>query len=579
MKALLIRGVCLTAALLLPALEFARAQADDLLKLVSRDVAVCLHIPKLNQSWQLFERSELARRFRESSLFRKWQDGPDAARLSQLQSGLEQLHGKPIRQQLQELFGQEVVLAIYTRDTEEPRGVLLLKGESSQVVSSALDTWLTFDERKREQKTHRDISYVRSEKSGAADAVVFHVLLDDSLAITQDEDLIRQVIDLRLDGRTDQTLPERSEHVKGLTRRTDSEVAAIYINPRAWDPVLDAGVSSAEKPGTAEFRAVWSRLNWLTLRLRQDRGLQLDLTADYDWQSAGKRWQNWVEVCERTALPLHRMPSDALLLAGSVFDTRGLSEAVLAIIPDEQALPNDVRQTYRVLEGLLLGLDPLRDVLPSLGPAFVACVIPRPSEESVTFPADVMIALQLQRSAAESAHPGKAGLTAAFDNALLTGLNVAASIHNARTGKELSTVHQRTIGTSVVHWAAPVAIFAPAYAVTAESLVLASSPEACALFLAEPPGTAAETQEIASLKNRAQVLVLSTAAMRDLLQKRRDWFVRQAIRSHAPEKAAERIRELEQTLSLMDRLWLTTAVDRQAVTFSFGVDASASPAR
>lgn len=579
MKALLIRGVCLAAALLLPASGYVRAQAEDLLRLVSRDAAACLHIPKLNQSWQAFEQSELARRFRESSLFRRWQDSPDAARLRQLQTGLEQLHGKPIRRQLQELFGQEVVLAIYTRDVEEPRGVLLLKGESPQVVSSALDTWLTFDERKRERRSHRDVPYVRSEKSGPTDSVMFHVLLDDSLAIAQDEELIRQVIDLRLNDRADQTWQERPEFVQGLTRRTDSEVAAIYVNPRAWDPVLNAGASSAAKPGTTEFRAVWSRLNWLTLRLRQDRGLQLDLMADYDWQSAGKRWQNWVEVCERTALPLDRIPSEALLMAGSVFDTRGLSEAILAVVPDEQTLPNDVRQAYRVLEGLLLGLDPLRDVLPSLGPAFVACVIPRPSEEPVTFPADVMIALQLQRSAAESAQPGKAGLTAAFDNALLTGLNVAASIHNARTGKELSTVHQRTIGASVVHWAAPVAIFAPAYAVTAESLVLASSPEACELFLAEPPNTAVDAPEISTLKNRAQVLILSTAAMRDLLQKRRDWFVRQASRSHAPEKAAERIRELEQTLSLMDRLWLTTAVDRRTVTLSFGVDASPSSER
>jgi hypothetical protein len=124
-----------------------------------------------------------------------------------------------------------------------------------------------------------------------------------------------------------------------------------------------------------------------------------------------------------------------------------------------------------------------------------------------------------------------------------------------------------------------VAIFAPAYAVSAESLVLASSPEACELFLAEPPATAINAPEISTLKNRAQVLILSTAAMRDLLQKRRDWFVRQASRSHAPEKAAERIRELEQTLSLMDRLWLTTAVDRRTVTLSFGVDASPSSER
>ncbi len=554
----------LIASVLLLTSAWQTVRGDDLLKLVHRDAAICLHAPRPVGDWQRIQSSKFADRVTASPLFREWQGSPEFQSFTGIRSLVEQVLGKPLPQAAQELLGAGFVFAAYVVPGGEPDGVLLQEAESEASISNLLAKLSTLTDPKTEELTHRQTVY---ERWDTKDGKTIHfVTFGKVLALAESQALIQQVIDLRLDDQLDSSLAGREELIKAAKRRTDSEVAAVYLSPRAWDSHVTADAESPQP-----LKDAWKHCRWLTMRLRYDDAPQFDIEADYDSSDSPESWTRWTDLATSSQLPVERIPNNVLLAMSGLLDSPGLADLTQNTQPAEAKLPKEIRQVRRMLSGLLLGLDPVNDLLPMLGPRWMAYVVPRDMDAdtvSKSFPVDMLFAIELQRGNVES-NDSDSDPAVALHNALGTGLNVLAAVHNTRTSRQIAVVRQKSVGDVTIHWADPVALFRPAYAIADGYLLLASSPELCEQFIAKTPvrdGLAAD------FRNTLQFVVASSPAARKLLSTHEAWFTWRASKDKVPaDEAARRLRHLDGFLQMLDSVWLSTSLDKDLIRLTAGV--------
>lgn len=539
------------------------AMADDLLKLVHRDAAACLHVPRPVADWSRIQSSKFARRVVASPVFVDWQNSPEFKGLEGLRVVIEGVFEKPLPQAAEELFGRGFVFAAYVTPGGEPDGLLLLETGDNETVTNLLAKLSQFVDPQTEQRTHRDVVY---EHWVAKDGnKLFFARAGNVLALAETEEPIRRVIDLHLGESSDSSLSGRDELISAQERRTEQEVAALYIAPRAWDSHV---TSDDETPQS--LKNAWKRCRWITMRMRYDDAPTFDVEADYDSAGAPEWWTRWVDLAKSKRLPVERIPDNALVAMSGLLDSPGLSEIAGRVRPDKE-LPKELRQTRRMLQGLLLGLDPVNDLLPMLGPRWMAYVVPRKLNASdvlsKSFPADMLFAIELREL--ERTGDDEPDAVEALHNTLVTGLNVLTAVHNTRTSQQVATVRQKSVNGVTVRWAEPVALFRPAYAITDGYLLIASSPELCEQFVLDKTRDAGP---VANLAGQLQFLVASSVAARQLLSTHEDWFLWRASKDNVAEgEAVQRLKQLDGFLQMLDSVWLSTTLDTNLIRVSAGV--------
>jgi len=569
-------------------------EARDLFQLVDQDAVACLHARQLDSRWQRLRESEFGSRLKRASFFRDWIESPDYKQLELVKVAVEAASGKSLSQSRRELFGQDVVLAWYhtpgTKADLARNSVLLIEVESPAAAKSALATWNVLERQRTETRKFQDTTYTHSVKANAAENArgFFYAILDNVLALSTREDRIQRTIELAADATENSdtsraTDRQASGHpdclaaygpfAKAFARRSQTEIAATYVNPR----VLVSELGRANKDFST-FEATLARCQWLTLSLAFDDSIKLDVVADYDSKGTSELWQQWLQVAETARPSEQSLPSDALFAMSGQVASPSISAMILNALPGQAELPKDLLQARRVAQGLLLGLDPVADVLPAIGPSWIFSIQSRDPEVSTSFPVDSVLAIELKADTPDSAAVGNeeaVSLEAALDSSLRSGLGVLAGVHNVHaTGQKVSVVRQRKVDGATIHYADPVAFFQPAFVIANGHLVLATTPELCESFLkADSKGENGTLPEIGNLQN----VVASSVKTRKMLADQRDWFIRKAQRDKVPEAdALQRLEQLDQFLALLDRAWMTANVDATTLRISAGIAADAS---
>ena len=113
--------------------------------------------------------------------------------------------------------------------------------------------------------------------------------------------------------------------------------------------------------------------------------INLDSPANGEKYSASRR---------ETPELLNRIPQNAAVAIAGSGNLPEIARLLLSLMPEaDRAEWPKVRELMR---GLLLGRYPLNDVLPALGPNWVACLVPRKlGEGNGNFPADVLVAVDI----------------------------------------------------------------------------------------------------------------------------------------------------------------------------------------
>jgi hypothetical protein len=543
-------------------------RADDLLKLVDGNTAACLHVQGLTENMKKIEESAFAKRLRSADLYENWLGSNEYKQLLGAGAMVSTASGSPVRQTIETLFGREFVVSLSLTTGAAPSGAVMIKADS-EAIKSLLAAWDRIDKQDRTKRESNGTSYFASRKAGSqASLQTFYVILEDVFALSHDEAQIKRIIELAAEKDSRESLAGNADFEPATWRREKSEVVSVFVNPRAFDSLLQAG---GDVPSFA--RSAWKRCRWLTLRgLFENNKLQFQLIADYDSQAAPDWWRKQVGLQAERKLPLDQVPASALVTMSGHVASGSVRDVLKSATGDDDSMPKDVRQVRRVLAGLLLGADPLDDLLPMFGPRWLFFSVPREPAESIAFPLDGLVAIELQlEGTADQKDRTKAGL----ENALKSGLNALAAVHNAKTSGELSVLKQRGGAESTIHWAEPVTTFRPAFAVTDRHLILSTAPEICESFVArESQSFRSESSRSGSedsLANNNQLIVANAAEARKLLETHSDWFIRRAKRDNvSKEEAARRLAELKDALGLIDRTWISVSGDSDTLTATFG---------
>jgi hypothetical protein len=572
-------------------------EARNLFQLVDQDAVACLHARQLDAQWQRLRESEFGSRLKQATFFRDWIESPDYKQLDLVRVAVEAASGKPLAQSRRELFSQDVVLAWYhtpgTKTDLARNSVLLIEVESPVAAKSALATWNVLERQRTETRKFRGIDYTHSVKVSAAEGArgFWYTILDNVLVLSIREDRIQRTIELAAEsleslnaakGADSQTNAHREclavyePFARAFARRSKTELAAAYVNPR----VLVSELGRANKDFSA-FEATLARCQWLTLSLEYDDSIKLDFVADYDSKGTPEWWQQWLTVA-RTAQPFQQaLPANSLFAMTGQVASSSIAKMILTSLDGQSDLPKDLIQARRVAQGLLLGLDPVADVLPAIGPSWTFSIRTRDPKVSTSFPVDSVFAVELRSEdeASQSGDPdGAASLEIALESSLRAGLGALSAVHNVHaTGQKVSIVKQRTVDQATIHFADPVAFFQPAFAISRGHLVLATSPELCEEFLKTAGENSKSTDRISRQAGNLQNVIASSVATRKMLEQQREWFIRQARRDKVPESDAEqRLEQLDQFLKLLDRAWMTASIDETTLRISAGISADAS---
>ena len=570
------------------------AAARDLFQFVDQDAVACLHARQLDVQWQRLCDSEFGTRLRRASFFQDWVNSPDFQQLELVKVAVEAASGKPLEQSRKELFSEDVVLAWYhTSGTNADLArncVLLIEVESPAAAKSALAAWNVLERQRTEAHKYREVDYTHSLKASADENAngFWYAILGDVLVMSIREDRIQRTIELATEATDDSEQPSKATdktagHPECLAvyepfsnafaRRHESELAAVYVNPR----VLISELGRANKYFST-VKATLARCQWLTLSLTNNESIELDLLADYDSNGTPDWWQDWLQVAKSARPSFKSLSADSLFSMSGQVASPSIAKLILASLKTQSNLSKDLIQARRVAQGLLLGLDPVADVLPAIGPSWVFSVQSRDPEVSTSFPVDSLFAIDVKTEAnEESPENDETGVSAevALKSSLRSGLGVLAGVHNVHAiGQKVSIVKERKVGAATIYFADPVAFFQPAFVISNGQLVLATSPDLCETFLAL---TANGQTSTVSKSGNLQSVVASSVAMRQMLAGQREWFIRQARRDKVSEADAERrLKELEQFLQLLDRAWMTASLDSRTLRVSAGIQAAAS---
>jgi hypothetical protein len=593
----------LTRLTLLATLAFSLAShsllwGEDLFRLVEPNATACVQLSGAAENWQRLEQSEFAARLQASPFWTDAVDNPKLADLKNVQAALEAVLQRPLREAVESLFGNNVVLAAFASPAGEPDFVLLLEADNAESVEGALRAWQALDGFQPVEHEHRGIKYRTLAKPGRAEnRNPLVAQFDRVLVVAQKAERLERVIDLQLDESAD-SLATHEPFAKTIAARPETEVAAVYVNPRAFDSSIAYVTTNPEKPDFVRAFA-WRRCRWLTLRLVLDTDqpnsggltsdeLRLETIFDYDGQETPEWWNQWVGLAATQRLPLNRIPSDALLALSGQFSSDALQTLVRKALPRDEELPAGVKKVHRVSQGLLLGLDPLADVLPALGPNWLAYCVSRSVAEANDFPVDALIALDLRPEESEAASAlletgdvPRPSLQDSIDNALLTGLNLLAAEHNSRTTGPVAVLRHKALSEGTIRWAEPVSRFRPAYAVSNNFLLLASSPELCEQFLtnASSRSSSPSTVEPKTASEPTQYGLARSTAARQILKDHRDWFLWQARRDQlSDDEGDRRLKELDSVLKLADGAEFSASLTDSKIRASVSLSAMTAAA-
>lgn len=578
-----------TAVLFLPCVAAAQSSADTrpLTRLVAADVGLCVEVSQFAKTWPAVAQSKFFKRIERLSFYRKWKTGNEYRKLLQTRAGIEAVTGKPFARFANEMFGDEVVVAVYVNDRGRSQGVLLTRTAGVDVLNAAIESWNRAEQPTTSTHGESGRRYFRRvvrRKQGRLETL-YYTKLGRTLAVSDHEAMIRRVIDLdrmtgparRQNDLSGKSLLESTVYQRAAGSLPAKTVASVYFNPRAWDNRFAAG---SQRSGTEQVLvALWRRCRSVIIGLRLDEGIVFDAVVDYDGTGAPEEWTRFVRQTAGPPAFFQKVPRRALLTFAGQFSPSSLRQLINRQI---SASPRNRWDSIRqVSRGLLLGLDVVDDVLPRLGPNWGVYLVPRTrASKSGTGsrlpPVNGLLAIELATE--KSRAPGQPTLRAALENGLNTGLNILAALYNNQSSGPPAIVRTRRRKTGVVHWIEGIDGYQPAYALAPTHLIFAGSPQLVDEFMATNPRTAlASSPNYVNLSQTyfpgaGQLLLVQVDAVRELVRTHADFFVRGATTSQVvpARKARENFKNAREFLTLFDTAFIAARITDDRIRLIVG---------
>ncbi len=432
----------LLAAFLCGGASVAWAQTTfPLSSLMDPDVALYIEVVHPDQNWQMWERSELARRWKQSGLEALLEKTEPIQNWRKVDGAVAKATSQPLTDHIRGLCGEGLSLAVFVPNNGPPQGLWVSRARSAEVLAATLKAWDTLEPPLKMERrgSARAEFFARRIKKDLREQTLFFAHRDDVLILSDQEQLVAQCAE-RL---ADQTLspearaaisPGRSFLMEAEAVVPEPAKAALwaYSNPRAWDRILDHEFDHS--PGAQLARGVWKSLRGVGVSVRMDEGVTITLAATLDPAQVHSGWKAAVDAHdssdplsapEQLAI-LNAAPVDAVAVAGGSFRPLWWIQQFQALQSDRER--EDGKRISRVLRGAFGGLDPWTEVGTALFRDWGVYVTRKAPPGWSKKPSDWHLAALHTLSTAASP---RADIAGGIDDALGLGMQLLAAQANA----------------------------------------------------------------------------------------------------------------------------------------------------
>jgi hypothetical protein len=564
------RLLLLAASLFLPSPAFATPR-DEVLRLVPEDVGFCLVVQDLRDHVDALTGSPFAEQFDQSPLGVAVRGAKEAEKLRAFEKEFQKALGIDWARLRDDVFGDTVVLAYRPGPPGQPKqdqDLVLVRARDAKLLADLIDRLNTVQKDRNEVKELAERRYkgrtyyrrVESEKEN------FYYLHGPVLAVSSKEEMLQAAIDLDRQAGDKEPAVARELRLLGADRR----LAALWINPRAFDADMEQRAAAAKGPeGAARqaFLPYWKSTDCIVLSadFQKDVELVLAVRARTDaLPAAGKRL--FSAAGRRSELWDH-FPDDALLAAAGRVDAAALLDVLgdFLTAEDRDAMLSRLQGSL----GAVLDNQDVKDVVPDLGPDWGVCLTAPPAGGKEWFPR-VLVALRVQPGG--KTPPADRALLSAVDS-LATWLRIGYNLqHKDQIAARTVTQDKAEIKYLVSDQCFPPGV-SPAYALRDGYLVLASSPEVIRGFGSTAGSSPATTDDFPLLR-------MSLKDLRRYVQDRREPLaVAAAEKNQIPrDEADRRLSNLLLGLEFLDRFEVRQRTAPGQVTLTLRVQ-TAKPLR
>lgn len=555
----------------------AGADEVDPRDLVDISAAVCLEVPQAELRWSKLESSRLLTRLKAFPPTQRFLAGDGFQKWTQMQEFVRRATGKSLSDHLLGVCAESLVVAVYLPNDRPPQGVLIARARDAGTLKSALQAWATLEPQQESKSLqYHGQSYVRRAKSAKSSEVVFYTIFDRTIAISDQERLVQQVIDLHATANRKnavvegpRTLRELTAYRTNRTRLPGDAAAYLFLNPRMWDRVVDETVGKS--PDVGWFQPVFRQITAVAAALRMDDEVVVDLVTDLG-DSLSPQWRNFVERTKGTGGWGERVPTNSIAAVSSRMDLSPLIHAWLLVNPDAKS--DDFARGRNVLKSLLLGRDLFTDVLPQSLRDWTIGLVPAQESASDDSPVDLVSQFSLE-SARDTGRPA---IQDSVDNALqfgLTALGVMLSHQRGGRGESAVIVERESTADGTIRTLSGLKAWKPSYAVTSQHLLGATNRRALPIRNDSTPDpksrlTACEQRYFPKV---SQLAWLDSVALRRLLGSRSDWIAAQLApdSTDGRQRVQKHLAKIQEVAEVFDAAFVSAGFDENQVRITFGV--------
>jgi hypothetical protein len=482
-----------------------------------------------------WEESELLKAFRQSPVGKSLLSGPEMDQLTRWQNDMKKHFDLDWPALRDDILGDTLLFSYSPgpKNKEEERGLFLLHVRKPERLVQFVDKLNEIQKKTGELRSltaleYKGITYYRRAEPTKTQ---YYFVKDSLAAVTSREDLLHGVID---------KLPKATRDnrwTKPFQRaQADAAFLTMCVNPRKLEPDIVRGKKEDALP------SYWNALDaiFVTLAVQDAAELRISIQANPKELPAWAK-PAFTETISPSSL-WQRFPEKSILTIAAKTDFAGTAEALALLMPEKER--KKLASDWQGGVGALFPIDPIKDVLPNLGPDWGICILPAKNAQELP---QAMFALAVE--------PGPKKI----DTALVRGAEVLAGLAildynrnnpNARIQLKSKTQDKIEIKYLDGDSAFPPGL-RPACALKDGYLLLATSPEAIGDFRA-PPANAPAMKE-------APMIRLSTREVARLLDQRRAHIVASLTdrQQMSDKEARKNLDDVIAVLNLFDQLTLS----------------------
>jgi len=562
-------------------------------QLVDQKAGLYLEATQLDQHIKQFLHSQLASRFRETDVFQHWLRSQDVKNLKQGLTQLETLTQRPLLPLLRDLFGESVGLAVFNNGPDQNPSILLLTDVKDPAATRALFAdWFQKTGVKVTESTHLDIPcFTASQQTADAEKAspgIHYTFLQQTLILSENENLLHSSVALFAALQEGKPLKEQNclYNLKMYQRAravlADDVTGSAFLNPRAWDEFIKPPRNEVEQ-GIVNW---WQKTGALIAGLHLKNTLALETVILFNSEVIDLPLLNILQTSASTPDPYTLIPQKALAVMAGQLNLQLLTQKFVDFYAQKH--PEKWKKIHAASVGLLGGLDPITDIASALGPNVLFYSVPRQqlSFDAISF--DGLIAMQLSPPENASSSSENSSYHLALENVAHFLMNSVLVQHNtdAKHRDEPAILKVEDHDLYHLRWIDHLGPYQPAYGISDQQLVLASSPDLVREFftLKSEDSLAAlplfQSWKETFFQEEKQLCFLNISSIRTFIEQNSDFLAEQLSRQQDSDlaKGKSKLAGLKSLLESFDGVFLAAGLQKTQVRIVIGLG-SLSPTR